>query len=59
MSDEWKSFKAFYADMGDRPPGTTLDRIDGEDIYRKGNCRWATPEEQAANKLARKKKNDV
>jgi len=36
--------------MGERPEGYTLDRIDGSRGYELGNCRWATPKEQAANR---------
>ena len=46
----WTSFVNFLADMGARPVGKTLDRIDGKKGYRPGNCRWATLVEQSKNK---------
>ncbi len=46
----WDTFEIFLADMGERPVGTTLDRIDVDGNYTKNNCRWATVKEQSNNK---------
>ena len=49
ICDRWESFVNFLADMGERPAGKNLDRIDGLKGYSPQNCRWATPKEQRFN----------
>lgn len=51
ISKEWReSFETFLSDLGERPLGKSLDRIDGKLGYCKENCRWATPQEQSQNR---------
>lgn len=50
VSEEWWDFSAFVRDVGQRPEGTTLDRLDPTKDYSESNCRWASAEQQGANK---------
>lgn len=50
VSKRWLKFENFYKDMGDPPKGYWIERVNNNKGYSKGNCKWATPSEQALNK---------
>lgn len=50
MCERWHTFENFLSDMGERPKGSTIDRIDSSMGYEPGNCRWATLEQQSRNR---------
>ena len=47
---EWQDFERFYADMGDKPPGKSLDRINNDEGYNKSNCEWHDYKTQSRNR---------
>lgn len=50
VDPSWISFRKFLLDMGSRPKGLTLDRVDSSGGYSPNNCRWASVQKQAENR---------
>jgi len=50
VCDQWSSFEAFYADMGPRPAGYSIERIDVDGDYELSNCKWLPMADQSKNR---------
>jgi hypothetical protein len=56
VCERWHSFANFFADMGEPPPGKTIDRCNNDGNYEPGNCKWATCSEQRRNQRSANRK---
>ena len=54
VCDRWRSFEVFFSDMGQRPDGMTLERVDNSKGYQPDNCIWADRKAQSRNRRGRR-----
>ena len=52
VCERWHDYRNFLADMGERPEGLTLDRINGAGNYEKDNCRWASHKDNCRHAIS-------
>jgi len=56
VCDRWLNYENFLSDMGERPEGKTIDRINPDGNYEPSNCRWLEKQKQNSNRRNSKSK---